>query len=335
MTITVSQVRSWNFESLSAAADGLRVVAGRIDGQRAGLDAEQNVLAESWSGAAAVAAAARIVSETSTLSKLADVGYGVADEFADAADRVLLARRRLEELVDDLSSQDFDVADYGVVTAERIIASLRQMAGPLADDAVLAVQIRTQEATISVCTALEHANLVADDVSERVRRRVSDLEQLLPETATGRVEATDDGGFSWTPDYQAMTAGVTVTVSAASDVTGHGLRTAAAASSDELAHTIGRRLGPAGAVLGTIPAIANDIEGGMDPTKAIVTESAGTVVGVAAGTAMGSITSAAVAGSTIGSVVPGAGTVVGLIVGVGVGALMAYGVPKAGQWLWD
>lgn len=333
MTITVSQVRSWNFESLSAAADGLRVIADRIDGQRAGLDAEQNVLAESWCGAAAVAAAERIVSETSTLSKLADVGYGVADEFAAAADRVLLARRRLEELVDDLSSRDFDVADHGVVTAERVIASLRQMAGPLADDAVLAVQIRTQEATISVCTALEHANLVAADVSERVRRRVSDLEQLLPKTATGRVEATDDGGFSWTPDYQAMTAGVTV--GAASDVTGHGLRTAAAASSDELAHTIGRRLGPAGAVLGTIPAIANDIDGGMDPTKAIVTESAGTVVGVAAGTAMGSIASAAVAGSTIGSVVPGAGTAVGLIVGVGVGALMAYGVPKVGQWLWD
>lgn len=44
------------------------------------------------------------------------------------------------------------------------------------------------------------------------------------------------------------------------------------------------RLGIVGNVIGTVPAIANDINGGMDPTKAVVTETAGTAAGMALGT---------------------------------------------------
>ena len=94
----------------------------------------------------------------------------------------------------------------------------------------------------------------------------------------------------------------------------------------------------AGNVIGTVPAIANDINGGMDPTKAIVSESAGTAagmaVGTAAGTAVGSWATGALAGATIGSVVPGAGTAVGFVVGAGVGALTAWGVSKSIQKFW-
>ncbi|MGA9869651.1 MAG: hypothetical protein WBQ44_00685 [Rhodococcus sp. (in: high G+C Gram-positive bacteria)] len=333
MTITVPQIRIWNAESLSAASTAFADLATLIDGQRVGLESEQNVLAESWRGDAAIAAAERVVSESSTLAKLVAVIEGFALDFLDAAAVVAPARRQLVDLVDDLESRNYEVADNGVVTADRSTETLRQIVGPLAEDAILALQISCQEATISVCTELQHASEVATNVCDRVRARVSALEQLLPTTGGGELRPANGGGFSWTPDYQAMAAGVTI--GAVSDATGHGLATAAAASSDDLAHSIGRRLGPAGAVVGTIPAIANDIDGGMDPTKAIVTESAGTVVGVAAGGALGSMASAAVAGSAMGSVVPGAGTAVGLIVGLGVGAMMAYGVPKIGQRLWD
>lgn len=331
MTITVPQIRTWNSESLSAASTALADLATLIDGQRVGLESEQNVLAESWRGDAAIAAAERVVSESSTLAKLAAVIDGFALDFLDAAAMVAPARRQLMDLVDDLESRNYEVADNGVVTADRSTETLRQIVGPLAEDAILALQISCQEATISVCTTMKHANEVATDVCDRVRKRVFDLERILPAAVGGQLQLTSGDGFSWAPDYRAMTAGATI--SALSDATGHGLKTAAAASSDDLAHSIGRRLGPAGAVVGTIPAIANDIDGGMDPTKAIVTESAGTVVGVAAGGALGSMASAAVGGSAIGSVVPGAGTAVGLIVGLGVGAVMAYGVPKIGQWL--
>src|SRR5690606_20241111 len=52
-----------------------------------------------------------------------------------------------------------------------------------------------------------------------------------------------------------------------------------------------------GNAIGTVPAIANDINGGMDPTKAIVSESAGTAAGLAVGTWAGSAAAGALAGS--------------------------------------
>src|SRR5690606_22307999 len=57
------------------------------------------------------------------------------------------------------------------------------------------------------------------------------------------------------------------------------------------------KLGIVGNAIGTVPAIANDINGGMDPTKAIVSESAGTAAGLAVGTWAGSAAAGALAGS--------------------------------------
>ncbi len=90
------------------------------------------------------------------------------------------------------------------------------------------------------------------------------------------------------------------------------------------------RLGIVGNVIGTVPAIANDIEGGMDPTKAVVSETAGT----AAGMAVGNWATSAATGAMVGSVAPGVGTAVGFVVGAGIGALTAYGVSKSIQWVW-
>ena len=94
------------------------------------------------------------------------------------------------------------------------------------------------------------------------------------------------------------------------------------------------RFGVAGGILGTVPSIADDIHGGMNPTEAIVSEGGGTAGGMLLGGILGGATSGALEGGAIGSVVPGIGNVTGFVVGAGVGALSSYGISKGIQWLW-
>ncbi len=148
----------------------------------------------------------------------------------------------------------------------------------------------------------------------------------------------------WAPDTPAMTAAAIA--GAMTESTRMGLEGAAkeaadkgvlkwvenwATSKDGQWSTGFSRLGIVGNVIGTVPAIANDINGGMDPTKAIVSEGAGT----AAGMGLGAVAGSATAGALAGSVVPGVGTAAGFVVGTIVGAGTAYGVSKSIQWIWS
>ncbi|KZM68158.1 hypothetical protein [Nocardia terpenica] len=98
------------------------------------------------------------------------------------------------------------------------------------------------------------------------------------------------------------------------------------------------RFGIIGNAIGTVPAIADDIHGGMNPTEAVVSESGGTAAGMATGTAATALAAAgtdALVGAAAGSAVPGVGTAVGFVVGAGVGALTAYFTPKIIQKVWE
>ncbi|MEV0946550.1 hypothetical protein [Rhodococcus sp. NPDC049939] len=114
------------------------------------------------------------------------------------------------------------------------------------------------------------------------------------------------------------------------DKTGEALKSAAKASAaaytDDVARNIGRGLGPLGAVVGTVPAIMNDIKGGMSTTEAVVSEGGGTLAGIGA---------AAVAGAAMGSFVPGAGTAAGLVVGAVAGGVATWWTSKTIQRHWD
>ena len=99
------------------------------------------------------------------------------------------------------------------------------------------------------------------------------------------------------------------------------------------------RIGIAGSVVGTVPAIVDDINGGMDTTEAVVSESGGTAAGLLAGGVAGGWASGAVSGALvgteIGTVVPGAGNAVGFVVGAAVGAGASYLGSKGIQKLWE
>ncbi|MBF6184156.1 MULTISPECIES: hypothetical protein [Nocardia] len=84
---------------------------------------------------------------------------------------------------------------------------------------------------------------------------LAELKSIYRTSVTGRVkEAADTGVLKWVENW--------------------------ATSKDGQWSTGFSRLGIVGNVIGTVPAIANDINGGMDPTKAIVSEGAGTAAGM-------------------------------------------------------
>ena len=139
-------------------------------------------------------------------------------------------------------------------------------------------------------------------------------------------------GIDWAPDRAAIEAGTASgIIGAMTDATGRALTSAATASADDLALTIGRRFGPAGVVVGTVPGISNDIRSGMDPSVAVTSNAIGAGAGVAAGWLAAGAT-----GAAIGTLVPvpGVGTAAGFVVGVVAGGVTAYLATKGLQSWW-
>lgn len=98
------------------------------------------------------------------------------------------------------------------------------------------------------------------------------------------------------------------------------------------------RLGIAGNMLGTVPAIVDDVNNGMSRPEAVISEGGGTAAGIATGTLAAAGTAAltdAAIGATMGSVVPGVGTAVGFVVGAGIGAFTSWWISKSIQNGWE
>ncbi len=194
----------------------------------------------------------------------------------------------------------------------------------------MALRLEAAELTRQLLDALRQAEAAAEGVSSRLAPHIGAAQKLALLSSNGSVVEDADGGFSWQPDYPATFASATIGVM--TDVTEKGLTKAAVSSVDDVGKLIGKRLGPAGAVLGVIPAINNDIAGGMSPTKAIVTEGAAAAGAFAAGTYVGTWV-----GGIAGTFIPI--PVLSTAVGVGVGAVVGGGVGWAGskflQSIWD
>lgn len=151
--------------------------------------------------------------------------------------------------------------------------------------------------------------------------------------------------FSWAPDVPGTTANTII--GSMTEAQRASLQTAATGVGDAKVlkwvqnwgergrwSTGMSRFGIVGNAIGTVPSITNDINGGMDPTQAIVSESVGTAVGMGVGTLAGAAISGGAMGATLGSVVPGAGTAVGFVVGAVVGGGASYLTSKLIQKWW-
>ncbi|MGX6511656.1 hypothetical protein [Rhodococcus sp. SJ-2] len=331
MSPNVTSVTAWNPHALRATAVELDDLVDRLDDRMKGLLNDQDALAERWKGDAANAAALRVVQERSLGSAIAGALLQIADAYRTTAGVVEGAQMHVLTLVRAAEHQSFTVHDNGIVDAADQISLLRALLPPGAtyDTASLQLERQAAELSVALVDSLQQAAAAADDATARTHAAIVALEDAAEAATPGKVIKSANGKFSWVPDVPATVAASTIGLM--SDATKEGLKSAALSTGDDLGRGIARGLGPYAAILGTVPAINNDIEGGMDPTKAVVTESAGAAVGFAAGTYAGTKL-----GGLIGTAVaPGVGTAAGLLIGAAVGGFFTWGVSKGSQAAWN
>ncbi|WP_301845029.1 hypothetical protein [Rhodococcus pyridinivorans] len=324
----VAAVRSWNPDALRITADHLDVLVDTLDDRMKGLLTEQDVLAERWSGDAARAAAARVVRERSLGSAIAEALLQVAEAYRTGAWLVEGTRLHLLSVVGGAEQSGFTVHDDGTVDPSDQIHILSAI---LPAEARVRLEHEATELTHTVTGALEQASRAATETADRITAAVAVLEAARDAAAPGKVVQNENGEFSWWPDWPSTIAASTI--GAMSGATKELLTDAAVASGDDVARNIARGMNPAAAAVGTVPAIVNDIKGGMDPTEAVVSESAGTVVGMVGAFLASKGTTAAI-GAATGSVVPGVGTAAGFAVGLVFGGFATWYTSKRIQELW-
>ncbi|WFR71733.1 hypothetical protein P9209_23685 [Prescottella defluvii] len=265
MSPTVSDVSAWNPDALKLTSEGIRGLASQLDDRMRELIAGQDSLCESWDGVAADSATKRISRENSTASLVAHALQQLAQEFESGAAVIGSARDHVISTVNGIRQRGFAVGEDGTVDASTLTVWLVMAPADTRDAARLRLEREAAELSLALLDALRQAESAASDVSRRVRESLSEVTSAGRDAVPGRIAESPDGEFSWAPDVPATVAASTIGVMV--DATGEGLVSAAKASGDDVARLIGRRLGPFGAVLGAVPAIADDINGGMGPRR--------------------------------------------------------------------
>ncbi|MFI6868367.1 hypothetical protein [Nocardia sp. NPDC050406] len=344
---TPSEVLSWNVDGLATVGDAATKIADAI------LKASDTLYTAihdglDWKGAAATAAETKAENERTQMRAIVtaydDLGTATKGAFSEMEHPLAEIKTILRTYVvppvaisDDWTVtgvEDWD-SEAGL-ELERLSGLLTTL---LAADAKWGQQIAD---AVGEVQRMAPAAVLATTTTEIQKIKAQDP------NAVADAIATSPASF-WAPDIPTTTANVII--GSMTDVTRDKLDGAARAGNDgvlkwvqnwgERTHNTSRigpvkitsglsRMGIIGNAIGTVPAIADDIDGGMSRSEAIVSESVGTGVGMAAGALSG-----AYAGAAIGSVFPGAGTAVGFVVGAGVGAVFSHFTSKGIQRLWD
>ncbi|OZC63227.1 hypothetical protein CH276_12735 [Rhodococcus sp. 06-470-2] len=320
MTPTVPHVAGWEPESMRKTMIELSEIVERVNGQRTGVLEEQDALAETWTGEAADAAAERVVTECSRMGSVCSEIDSLGKAFESAAGIVEAAKAHLRAQVSAATASGFAVRADGVVDPEGMIALIPDVLGEEKERRADELRSAAAQLTRDIQGALSQAERAAIDAALQLAEPTKHLAELALGSATGNVVENPDGSFSWMPDWPSTVA--SSVISGMSDVTRRVLEFPGIDSVDDVAKNIGRGLGAFGSVAGAIPGMADKIDDGMDPTEAVIVEATPIAAGAVMTWAFG------VLGGMAGSVVPGPGTVVGAAAGIALGGLVSYGVDK-------
>ena len=115
MKPTISAVRGWSTNAISAAGAAAQAAAQTLDTSLAAVERSLNDAA-SWRGATHDAAQMRITEERDHASEVRNVLNQIADEAKDAATDIAHARAYLIREVDNAIADGFTVSDTGEVT---------------------------------------------------------------------------------------------------------------------------------------------------------------------------------------------------------------------------
>lgn len=122
VTLTVPNVVAWRPKDLIGSADGIDAMSRKIDESMHSLCLDQDVLAESWHGEAAKAAAERVVGESSTAGKVAGALSVIAREYRTSSGMLDGVRSDLVQVVNAATMSGYTVGADGVVDASAILA---------------------------------------------------------------------------------------------------------------------------------------------------------------------------------------------------------------------
>ncbi|QII05487.1 hypothetical protein BH93_08945 [Rhodococcoides fascians A25f] len=320
MTPTVPHVAGWEPESMRKTMIELAEIVERVNGQRTGVLEEQDVLAETWTGEAASAAAERVVAECSRMSSVCGEIDSLGKAFETAAGMVDAAKAHLQAQVSAATASGFAVQADGVVDPDGMIALIPDSLGEEKVRQADELRSAAVQLTEDIQDALKQAERAALDAAQQLAEPTKLLTALALGSPPGKFVENPDGSFSWMPDWPTTVASTVIGGMAA--VTRRALEFPGVDSVDDVARNIGRGLGVFGVAAGAIPGIAGKIDDGMDPTEAVIVEVTPIAAGAVTTWAFG------VLGGMAGSVVPGPGTVVGAAGGIALGGLVSYGVDK-------
>ncbi|OZE78188.1 hypothetical protein CH305_16685 [Rhodococcus sp. 15-649-2-2] len=320
MTPTVPHVAGWEPESMRKTMIELAEIVERVNGQRTGVLEEQDVLAETWTGEAASAAAERVVTECSRMSSVCGEIDSLGQAFETAAGMVDAAKAHLQAQVSAATASGFAVQTDGVVDPDGMIALIPDSLGE--EKVRQADELRSAAAQLTedIQDALKQAERAALDAAQQLAEPTKLLTALALGSPPGKFVENPDGSFSWMPDWPTTVASTVIGGMAA--VTRRALELPGVDSVDDVAKNIGRGLGVFGVVAGAIPGIAGKIDDGMNPAEAVVVEATPIAAGAVATWAFGAV------GGLAGSFLPGPGTVAGAAAGIALGGLVSYGVDK-------
>lgn len=195
MTPTLSQFASWKPAILGAVADSLDGAVDRINGIFHSVLGEQDALAESWSGKAASAAAARIVREERLAREITNAIGAVADALRRDQNVIANSVGYILATANSARLIGYEVAENGVITAQRLGAQYR-LAGTRGETIAIEAELDAsymavkliegmKQAELDVQSAKVNINLALNQYADAVDALGNPLAELLAPTLFG------------------------------------------------------------------------------------------------------------------------------------------------------
>lgn len=190
-TLLISQVEKWNPAVLATDATGFGNLVTKGDQLLQSMLTTQDDLAESWKGAAADAAATRVVNEKTAGSHMMGKIDGLKNACTHYQVELTDARQQVIDKRTLIQGVGFEVADNGTVTADKKIQAIKAAGGRNPNNdadpgvvagAILRIEHEAAQHQLAMVTALQHADNTAAaakatiDVAKTEISRVSLLE---------------------------------------------------------------------------------------------------------------------------------------------------------------
>ncbi|WP_280273437.1 hypothetical protein [Nocardia wallacei] len=187
-TLLISQVEKWDPEALGSDATSFGNLVTKGDELLQSMLTTQDDLAESWKGAAADAAATRVVNEKTAgshlMGKIDGLGNACTRYYTELTD----ARQQVIDKRSLIQGMGFEIADNGTVSANAKIQAVKAAGGrnPKNDAdpgvvaaAILQIEYDAAQQQLAMVTTLQHADNTATAAKTAIDAAKTDVSRIM------------------------------------------------------------------------------------------------------------------------------------------------------------